>query len=81
MLVRIGVVVLSLAASAIVVGGPAAARAGGCSSAQPKWGFTCVSTASNVTLASCLKDAPLWSDRAECVPRNDGSGRYDLWVP
>ncbi|MFF2082525.1 hypothetical protein ACFVVM_02055 [Nocardia sp. NPDC058176] len=77
---RIGFVVLSVAASAIVVGGSAAAQ-NGCASAQPTWGFRCVPSASNVTLASCLKDAPLWSDRAQCVPRDDGSGRYDLWVP
>lgn len=77
---RIVVMVLSVVASAIVVGGPASAQ-GGCASPQPSWGFTCVASASNVSLASCLKDAPLWSDRARCEARTDGSGRFDLWVP
>ncbi|MGK8523086.1 hypothetical protein ACRS6B_16690 [Nocardia asteroides] len=78
---RIGVVAaMAIAAVAAVSGGQAAAKAG-CASPQPTWGFQCVSSASNVSLASCLKDAPLWNDRARCVKRNDGSGRYDLWVP
>ncbi|MEU1544159.1 MULTISPECIES: hypothetical protein [Nocardia] len=81
-LIRFGVTAaMAIAASAFVFGGQAAAKADGCASAQPKWGFQCVSSASNVSLASCMKDAPLWNDHAECVPRNDGSGRYDLWVP
>ncbi len=82
MCIRIGVVTaMAIAASAFVFGGQSVAKADGCASAQPTWGFQCVSSASNVSLASCLKDAPLWNDRAQCVPRNDGSGRYDLWVP
>ncbi|MBF6226685.1 hypothetical protein [Nocardia abscessus] len=82
MFIRIGVTaVMAIAASAFVFGGQPAAKADACASAQPTWGFQCVGSASNVSLASCLKDAPLWSDRAQCIPRNDGSGRYDLWVP
>lgn len=84
MFIRIGVAAaMAIAASAFGFGfgGQPVAKADACASAQPSWGFQCVSSASNVSLASCLKDAPLWNDRARCVPRNDGSGRYDLWVP
>ncbi len=82
MFIRIGVAAaMAIAASALGFGGQAVAKADGCASEQPTWGFKCVASASNVSLASCTKDAPLWSDRAKCVKRNDGSGRYDLWVP
>ncbi len=82
MFTRIGIAAaMAIAASAFVFGGQSAAAASGCASAQPSWGFHCVASASNVSLASCRKDAPLWNDRARCVRRDDGSGRYDLWVP
>ncbi len=82
MFIRIWVAAaMAIAASAFVFGGQSSAKANGCASEQPRWGFQCVSSASNVSLASCLKDAPLWNDQAQCVQRNDGSGRYDLWVP
>lgn len=80
MSVRIGFVVLSVAASALVVSAPAAAQSG-CASKQPTWGYQCVPSASNVTLSSCLRGAPQWHDRATCEPRTDGSGRYDVWIP
>jgi hypothetical protein len=82
MFIRAGVAAaMTIVASAFVFAGQAAAQGDGCASTQPTWGFQCVGSASGVTLASCLKDAPLWNDRAQCVPRNDGSDRYDLWVP
>ncbi|MEU2125328.1 hypothetical protein [Nocardia niwae] len=80
--VRIGVTAaMAIAASAFILGGQPTAKADGCASKQPTWGFQCLASASNVSYASCKKDAPLWNDRAQCVQRDDGSGRYDVWVP
>ncbi len=82
MSIRIGIAAaMAVAASTFACAGQSAAKADGCASAQPTWGFQCVAAASNVSLANCLKSRPLWHDRAECVHRNDGSDRYDLWIP
>lgn len=82
MVIRVGVAAaMTIAASAFVFAGQAVAQADGCASTQPSWGFQCVASASGVSLASCRKDAPLWNERAQCVLRNDGSDRYDLWIP
>ncbi|MGW4716416.1 hypothetical protein [Nocardia sp. NPDC004260] len=82
MLIRLGVTVaMGIAASAFVFAGQSAAKADGCASAQPTWGFQCVAAASNISLANCMKEAPLWHKDGKCIQRNDGSGRYDLWIP
>ncbi|GAB2695421.1 hypothetical protein GCM10027089_16150 [Nocardia thraciensis] len=46
-----------------------------------RWGFVCLESVSDIALGFCLKEAPQWHAQAECVQRNDGSGRYDIWIP
>ncbi|MEU0870289.1 hypothetical protein [Nocardia brasiliensis] len=80
MITRIGVAAaMAIAASAVVLGGQASAQ-NGCSSNAPHWNWVCVPAGSNVTLSYCLKNKDEWGKPGECVARNDGNGRYDLWI-
>ncbi|WP_280265536.1 hypothetical protein [Nocardia wallacei] len=82
MFARIGVALaMAVAACGFVLAGQPTAHAAGCASASPRWGFVCLESVSDISLGFCLKEAPQWHAQAECAPRNDGSGRYDIWIP
>ncbi|WP_238815416.1 hypothetical protein [Nocardia brasiliensis] len=71
---------MSIAATAVVFAGQASAQ-NGCASNAPHWNWVCVPAGSNVSLSYCLKNKNDWGKPGECVLRNDGNGRYDLWIP